>query len=308
MVMFSKGKVAMLFGQSTILLAIEGAAGALIILVALAVARVWSVHHRLRRLSRPGRQASLAQMASGEPLTTFNRAGLPGDPLNLEVTGTDGQLAASFGAAGWYRADEIDLVTAIRISVDSVFGRKYSTAPVSNLYLFGRKEDYAFERPGKNVRQRDHVRFWKTQRAGTDGRPIWIGSATKDVKVELSRTNHLPTHGISPDLDAERALLVSELMRTGYIIAHAFRPGFGRETQGKNGGGDPYFTDGMIALLALANVWTHPLVTQVRGAFGGILASGVERGLRWRLPREGRERADRAIAEARKAANQETMR
>ena len=75
-------------------------------------------------------------------------------------------LAASFAAAGWYRADEIDLVTSLRISVDSVFGRKYSTAPVSNLYLYGRKEDYAFERPGKNVRQRDHVRFWNTGRTG----------------------------------------------------------------------------------------------------------------------------------------------
>ena len=123
----------------------------------------------------------------------------------MQVVGSNGQLGASFAAAGWYRADEIDLVTSTRISVDSALGRAYSTAPVSNLYLFGRKEDYAFERPGPNVRERDHIRFWNTGQVGPDGRPIWIGSATKDVKVELSRTNHLPTHGISPDLDAERA-------------------------------------------------------------------------------------------------------
>jgi len=143
--------------------------------------------------------------ANARPLTTFNREGHVGDPLNMQVVGSNGQLGASFAAAGWYRADEIDLVTSTRISVDSALGRAYSTAPVSNLYLFGRKEDYAFERPDPNVRERDHIRFWNTGQVGPDGRPIWIGSATKDVKVELSRTNHLPTHGISPDLDAERA-------------------------------------------------------------------------------------------------------
>lgn len=291
----------MFLGLSTLLLVIEIVVAAVAILLALAVARVWSVHHRLRELSRPGRAASAAQMAGGQPLTTFNRAGLPGDPLNMQITGTDGQLAASFGSAGWYRADEIDLVTSIRISVDSILGRTYSTAPISNLYLYGRKEDYAFERPGKSVRQRDHIRFWKTPRPGPDGRPVWIGSATKDVKVELSRTNHLPTHGISPDLDAERSLVVSELTRTGYIIEHSFRPGFGKETQGQNGGGDPYFTDGMVALLALADVWTHPLATQVRGRFGGKIAAVVEHALRNRLPKAGLERAAREAAEARAA-------
>jgi hypothetical protein len=239
-------------------------------------------------------------MASGQPLTTFNRAGLPGDPLNMQITGTDGQLAASFGSAGWYRADEIDLVTSIRISVDSVLGRKYSTTPISNLYLYCRKDDYTFERPGKNVRQRDHIRFWNRPRPGPDGCPVWIGSATKDVKVELSRSNHLPTHGISPDLDAERALVVSELAQTGYFIAHSFRPGLGKETQGKNGGGDPYFTDGIAALLALADVWTHPLATQVRGRFGSKIAA-IERALRNRLPKAGLERAAREAAEARAA-------
>ena len=144
------------------------------------------------------------------PLTTFNRYGDPGDPINMQIRGTDGQIGAAFASAGWYRADEIDFITSARISIDSILGRAYSTAPVSNLYLYGRKEDMAFERPGHNVRQRDHIRIWNTGRSESDGRPIWIGSVTKDVKVELSRTNHLPTHGIAPDLDGERDLVVSE--------------------------------------------------------------------------------------------------
>ncbi len=276
---------------STIPLGIGIVAGAVAVLFILALAHVLNVMRRLRKASKRGREASAAQMASGEPLTTFNRAGHPGDPLNVQIHSTGGQLGASFAAAGWYRADEIDLVTSLRISVDSVFGRKYSTAPVSNLYLYGRKEDYAFERPGKNVRQRDHVRFWNTGRTGDDGRPIWIGSATKDVKVELSHTNHLPTHGISPDLDAERQLVVSQLTQTGYVIHASARPGFGKETHGANGGGDPYFTDGMIALLTLADAWTQPLATQVRGPLGSKIAQAAERFGRGRLPKAGRDHA-----------------
>jgi len=224
-------------------------------------------------------------------LTTFNRAGQPGDPINMQIIGSDGQLGASFVAAGWYRADEIDLVTSARISADSILGRKYSTAPVSNLYLYGRKEDYAFERPSKSVRQRDHIRFWNTGRAADDGRPIWIGSATRDIKVELSHTDHLPTHGISPDLDAERELVVSELAQTGFVVHQSMRPGFGKETHGVNGGGDPFFTDGQVAELTLANVWRSPLSTQVRSPLLARIAQMVERWMRGRLPQQGLDRA-----------------
>lgn len=260
---------------------------------------VLNEHRKYRKATRRGREASAAQMANGEPLTTFNREGLPGDPLNMQAHGTDGQLGAGFLSAGWYRADEIDLITSFRISVDSILGRKYSTAPVSNLYLFGRKEDYAFERPGKSARQRDHIRFWNTGQTTDDGRPIWIGSATRDVKVELSHTNHLPTHGIAPDLDAERQLVVSELLQTGYVISHSERPGFGKETRGKNGGGDPYFTDGMIAALTLANIWTSPLANQARGPLGARIGQAFERMLRWRLPREGLAHAELELARLR---------
>jgi hypothetical protein len=228
-------------------------------------------------------------------VTSFNRYGQPGDPVNVECIGTDGQVGAAFAAAGWYRADEIDLVTSARICVDSVLGRKYTTAPVSNLYLFGHKEDLAFERPGPNVRQRDHIRFWKTSRSHTDGRPIWVGSGTEDTKVELSKTNHLPTHCISPELDAERSLVVSELAQTGYLVAESTRPGFGKETHGYNGGGDPYITDGQVAVLTLADVWTSPLATQVRSPLGARLAQGFEGLIHRRLPKGGLERAEREL-------------
>lgn len=270
--------------------------GSAIPVATLAGLATWHVARNKRRLhesASAGRATSATVSSTEFPLTSFNRYGQPGDPINFECVGTQGQIGAAFAAAAWYRADEIDLITSARISVDSVLGRAYSTAPVSNLYLFGRKEDLAFERPGTSVRQRDHIRFWKTSRVHSDGRPVWVGSGTKDTKVELSRTNHLPTHGISPDLDAERALIISELAQTGYVVGEGFRPGFGKETHGFNGGDDAYYTDGQVATLTLADVWTTPLATQVRSPLGARLAQRFEGIIRKRLPANGLERAAR---------------
>lgn len=251
------------------------------------------INHKLRRESKQGREASAKVSPDDMPLTTFNRYGNPGDPINMEIIGTDGQIGAAFASAGWYRADEIRFVTSVRICIDSILGRAYSTAPVSNLFLYGRKEDMAFERPGHNVRQRDHIRIWKTSRNGNDGRPIWIGSATKDTKVELSKTNHLPTHCIAPDLDDERALVVSELAQTGFIVGETIRPGFGKETQGVNGGGDVYFTDGQVIALTLADVKTLPIATRIRGPLVARIVRKVAGFLPRRLPEAGRDRAAR---------------
>lgn len=270
---------------------------ALVIVLALAaVVRVLMVLARLRREERAGREASAGLPAAEMPLTSFNRKGKPGDPVNVEIVGTAAQIGAAFAAAGWYRADEIDLVTSVRISVDSILGRRYSTAPVSNLYLYGRKEDLAFERPGRSVRERDHVRLWNTGHQAKDGRPIWVGGATRDTRVELAKTNHLPTHQIASDIDAERALIVSELAGTGFVIAEGWRAGFGKDTHGTNGTGDPWFTDGRVAVLTLANVWAPITATQVRSPLGARITQLFAGMWRWSLPRSGRERAQRERA------------
>jgi LssY C-terminus len=265
-----------------------------IVLPLVALVRVLVVMRKVRQVTRPGREVSTVALSIETNLTTFNHAGKAGDPINFQMQGTDGQIGAAFALAGWVRADEIDFITSVRISADSLFGRAYSTAPVSNLYLYGRKEDLAFERPGHNVRQRDHIRLWNTgTNESTDSRPVWIGSATRDVKVELSKTDYLPTHGIGPDLDAERSLVVSELAQTGYVVKETTRPGFGKETHGFNGGGDPYFTDGQVAVLTLANVWTPLLAKHVHSPLLARIVKSMAVIIRKRLPRAGQERAAR---------------
>jgi hypothetical protein len=181
------------------------------------------------------------------PNITHTADGIPGDPLNVALIGTEAELKKIMLAARWYPADPLMLRTRLEIASAAVFERPYDDAPVSDLYLWGRKEDLAFEQPvGPDPRQRHHVRFWRADKHDVDGRPLWIGAATFDARVGLSHTTGQITHHTAPDIDAERAKLFSDLQHTGDLSEIYFIDGFHHIRQGRNGGGDPWFTDGRL--------------------------------------------------------------
>src|SRR5204863_9061226 len=127
----------------------------------------------------------------------------------------------------------------------AVLKRSYEDAPVSNLYLFGRKEDLAFEQEvGPDPRHRHHVRFWKSDKVDDDGRPVWVGSAVYDERVGLSRTTGQITHVTAPDVDAERDFLFRDLRRTGDLSEPYVVPGFRKTLPALNEGGDAWPTAG----------------------------------------------------------------
>ncbi|MEO8350094.1 MAG: LssY C-terminal domain-containing protein [Chthoniobacteraceae bacterium] len=186
-----------------------------------------------------------------DPRLTHTGTGLPGDPLNIEVLGTEDELIRAMAAAGWNPATSLTFDSSVRIAVDTVFRKPDKEAPVSSLFLFGRKEDLAFEKPvGDSPKERHHVRFWKTQKTD-NGRPVWMGSAAFDIGVELSRTTGEVTHHISPDVDAERDLLLADLAQGKHLEATRWIDGFHKKLEGKNGGGDPWHTDGRLAVAVL---------------------------------------------------------
>jgi hypothetical protein len=271
--------------------------------VAIFIARVSRAHATSREAEREGELFSV--VAKGTlPLTCFFRDGSPGDPLNLRLTATEAQLGAAFTEAGWYRADEITLVTSIRIAADSLLAREYSTAPMSNLYLYGRRQDYGFQKPGRSVRERDHVRFWDSSLREADGRSLWLGAATKDIDVKLSPRTHLPTHRIAPNVDDERDLVVEDLVRAGWVLEQDYIQALDDSSVHTNAYGDTYTSDGRVAALVLADVPVLlPFADDVRGPTLG-LARLLSRVLRGRLPRRAVERA-RRLRERRKRREQE---
>ena len=201
--------------------------------------RLWKRHERKHPNLRGG------------PTLTHTASGIPGDPLNIALVGSEEDVIRAFVAAGWYPANPLTFRSSVRIAVDTVFRRPDDEAPVSSLYLFGRKEDLAFEKPvGHSPKERHHVRFWRTEKLD-EGRVVWIGSAAFDIGVELSRTTGQITHHISPDVDAERDLLIADLTKAGRVSELRWVDGFHKERQGRNGGGDLWRTDGRLALVVL---------------------------------------------------------
>src|SRR5260370_3294499 len=129
------------------------------------------------------------------PGITYTANGIPGDPINVALIGSKEELIKIMLAAKWYPADPLGLRSDLRIAEDTVLKRPYDAAPVSSLYLGGRKEDLAFEQPvGPDPRHRHHLRLWQTDKVDWDGQPIWLGSAVYDQRVGFSPTTGHITH------------------------------------------------------------------------------------------------------------------
>ncbi len=168
----------------------------------------------------------------------------PGDPINVGLIGSEAQVRQVMATASWYPADPVTLESSLEIAAGTVLRRPYDDAPVSPLYLWGHKQALAFEKPvGDDPRRRHHVRFWKSDSLDDQGRPFWAGSVTYDERVGLSHTTGEITHHIGPDVDAERDHLFQELKD---FVQVQVIDGFHKVLSGKNGGGDPWHTDGRL--------------------------------------------------------------
>jgi hypothetical protein len=186
------------------------------------------------------------------PMVTRTAQGIPGDPINVGLIGSEKEVLCAMNAAKWYPADPITFRSSIEIAGSVLLDRSYPDAPVSNLFYLGRREDLAFEKPaGKSADRRHHVRFWKVLDKGEEQRPVWLGSVTFDKGVGVSHFTGAITHHIGADLDAEREGLATDIENAGMATAKYQVTGVGLSLTGRNGGGDLYYTDGEVWILRL---------------------------------------------------------
>ena len=181
--------------------------------------------------------------------------GLLGDPVNLAVHGDEDDIHAAMRAAGWVRADAITPRSALRIVVSSLLRRSYPAAPVSTLVLFGRGQDFAYQKEVEgNPSQRHHVRFWHTPADWVlpGGRSVdWLAGATYDRSVGLSALTFQVTHKIDADIDIERNFVVDDIRWANARAGLRVWPDFFTAYHDKNGGGDRVETDGDLYVLDL---------------------------------------------------------
>ncbi len=183
------------------------------------------------------------------PTLTHTKSGAAGDPINVLFIGSKDQIQHSFQQAGWLIPDPITTKSSERIAMDSLAHRSYPTAPVSNLYVFGRVQDLAFEKPTTDVQNRGHIRIWNTGLL-IDGQSVWIGAATYDSGIELTSVTHLPTHHIAPTVDLERNEVGTDLATTSLAKEELYAVLTPPIFFAHNGGGDYYESDGDILVIS----------------------------------------------------------
>lgn len=155
------------------------------------------------------------------PRRVSDKDGNPGDMVNFLLIGSEEQVKATFQAAGWVQVDRDAKDAVVQALVASLSKQAYLTMPMSQLYLFGRPQDYGFAHaePLTVVTTRHHLRIWKSTLT-VGGQPLWVGAATHDMGLERDQRNGKLTHHIDPNVDDERDFVSHSLTGSGYVTQH----------------------------------------------------------------------------------------
>lgn len=200
-------------------------------------------------LDREGLRRWLEQ----QPATVTNqkRTGL-GDPLNIVVVGTAAAVWPPFARAGWHVTETMSVSSTWKTVKSSLFRRRYLYSPISPLYVWDRPQDIALQKARATVDERNHLRLWLAP-VTCNGENVWFGQISRDIGVRFTtKSPTISTHKIDPDVDETRGCLIQELVYAQGVAAFAFVNGVGAAPIGAPRGnltGDPYFTDGLRAVL-----------------------------------------------------------
>ncbi len=133
------------------------------------------------------------------------------DPLNFVII-TEGPLGlAALIGGGWDQTETVTTSSSFKTTASFLFGSAYRYSPVSDLYAFGRKQDYAFQITRGDIDERNHLRVWLAP-IRFRGTQVWIGAISRDIGVIMSGFG--TTHKIDPNVDAERWYLAQSFVRS----------------------------------------------------------------------------------------------
>jgi len=186
------------------------------------------------------------------PRRVADKDGNPGDMINFLVLGTQDQMERVFKTAGWVVVDR-DVTTAILTgALNSLSKEAYLTLPMSQLFLFGRPQDYgwAHAEPIKVAASRHHLRIWKAA-TPIDGMTMWVGAATHDIGFDRDRRNNGITHKIDPEIDLERDYVEKTLTGTGFVAQFTYVTPDDPLREATTATGGSFRSDGRVLVLKL---------------------------------------------------------
>jgi hypothetical protein len=175
-----------------------------------------------------------------------------GDMVNFVLVGSEKQVQDALAAADWHVADTNNQGAAVKAILMATQKQDYLAMPMSQLYLFGRVQDFGYEQaePYAMVASRHHFRIWKSP-ISYQGQPVWMGAGTHDIGFEKDQRNGKVTHKIDPAVDGERDHIAESLQQAGAVrLMNYFTPSEPvRETHNATGGG--YHSDGRVLVIFL---------------------------------------------------------
>ena len=178
-----------------------------------------------------------------------------GDPLNLVLIGSRNELFGALARAGWDETEAVTFSTALKTAKAFFSGDMYMNAPISPQYLFGRTQDIALQKGRDSIHERNHLRLWLSPWIFM-GKNVWIGQISRDIGIRLTTgVWNLTTHEIDPEVDDSRDYLITDIMSVQGLSKLGYVKGVGEatpENPHKILLGDPYWTDGLRAVMLLS--------------------------------------------------------
>lgn len=182
------------------------------------------------------------------PHYTETLIGNPQEPLNfIFIAKDDTTLIRAMEKSGWQKADPVNIGSVFKFSKAALLNQSYPPAPMTPSFWDAKVHDLGFEKPtdAASVRERHHVRVWKTNIEFNGGYRVYVGTGSLDIGLKYGIT-----HTIKPDIDTEREYLFNNLQTSGVIVKFQ-KEQFVEPTLGQNFSGDPFFTDGKTYLIFL---------------------------------------------------------
>ena len=196
-----------------------------------------------------GVREAVTSLLADAPKRAQSKDNKPGDPVNLVFVGTAQEIVQAFQQAGWTEPKKKNDKSIWKTAQAMINDDGYNAAPVSDLYLFSRKEDMAFEKTLNTFNKRHHLRLWQSPKNAPDGRPIWLAAATHDIGIDVHPG--VISHATDSDLDDERSQVGADLYLGGGVQAAGLVAPPNPLTKGMTATGGAWHTDGRLYVIDL---------------------------------------------------------
>jgi len=172
--------------------------------------------------------------------------------------------------------------TILTGALDVLSKKAYVTIPMSELYLFGRAQDFGYAQadPVRVAASRHHFRLWKAPFT-IDGSTVWVGAGTHDIGFDKDQRTGGITHKIDPDTDKERDYIGNSLTEAGAAVKLDYMTPANPLTTAKTAHGEEFHSDGRTLLIYLRPDQTSDVSQRFSDLFCSVLKQRNPGGGEW---------------------------